>query len=132
MKGFFDTEPSVIPTASSTRGGGRGSAFSANNYVAQPGPDRGNRKGAGAPRGNCNAFRHGNRSAAMRAFRVEVRLALARFEVSLRIARAELARRQVAEAMSRRKLRAFAKPLTIDQDCSGEERAKRRRPGANA
>ncbi len=88
MKGFFDTEPSVIPTASSTRGGGRGSAFPTNNYVAQPGPDRGNRKGAGAPRGNCNAFR------------VEVRLALARFELSLRIARAELARRQVAEAMS--------------------------------
>ena len=35
------------------------SRFSRNNYVALPGPNSGNRKGAGAPKGNRNARKHG-------------------------------------------------------------------------
>jgi len=45
------------------KGGDSPSRFSSNNYIAARGPDCGNRKGAGAPKGNRNALRHGRRSA---------------------------------------------------------------------
>src|ERR1700687_1144452 len=61
-------------------GGGREKAKKAtNNFVAEAsgGPNRGNRKGAGARRGNSNALRHGMRSAAHRERRAELRNLLA-------------------------------------------------------
>jgi hypothetical protein len=45
------------------RGGGVPSGVRTDNYIAARGSDHGNRKGAGAPKGNRNALRHGRRSA---------------------------------------------------------------------
>jgi hypothetical protein len=49
---------------------------STNNFVAE-GPSRGNRKGAGAPLGNRNAWQHGGRSKPFRVHRRRVRALIA-------------------------------------------------------
>jgi hypothetical protein len=132
MKENFEIEaPGAAP---SSGGGGRGRVFSTDNYVAQPGPDRGNRKGAGAPKGNRNSFRHGNRSAEVRAemhaFRLAVRLALARFELDLRTARAELAPPPDGGGGVAAEAARVCQASDNWSGLFGEERAKRRRAGA--
>ncbi|MBV8978889.1 MAG: hypothetical protein JO261_05480 [Alphaproteobacteria bacterium] len=106
------------------------------NSIA-PGPDSGNRKGAGAPKGNRNALRHGLRSAAevqrRRSFRAYVRGIraveeaarglrgappdyLARFDaLGLLVQHADIALNAVVESLR------IAKPLTIHQDCPQTE-----------
>jgi len=51
------------PSIARTHRGGPPSQLSRNNYVAPKGPDAGNAKGAGAPKGNRNAWKHGRYAA---------------------------------------------------------------------
>src|SRR5262249_49730997 len=55
-----------------THRGGTPSQLSRNNYVAPKGPNTGNAKGAGAPKGNRNARKHGGYSAEARAWHAYV------------------------------------------------------------
>jgi hypothetical protein len=116
---------------------------SANNFVAAPA--RGNRKGAGAPKGNRNAETHGLRNAAARAQHVVVRDVHRRISEIMTLAgamyyartpaheQAVLLRALLAEArLSLRKLPDWriAKELTKDQnfqDQSAESAGHRER-----
>src|SRR5580698_1480129 len=102
------------------------------NYIAVRGPDRGNGIGAGAPKGNRNALRHGRRG---REY-IETRRVLRKFCRDARAiaklvtdtlkagARPDPAalRPLVQDALLSLRKPGIAKPLTIHQDCAGQER----------
>src|ERR1700743_3218416 len=63
--------PAPIPARGPAAVGGGGPSNPENNFVA--GPDRGNRRGAGARKGNANARTHGLHSGACKALALRVR-----------------------------------------------------------
>jgi len=66
----YNARMNVETHIAGTHRGGAPSRLSRNNYVARTGPNSGNARGAGAPKGNRNAMKHGRYAAERKSPRV--------------------------------------------------------------